>query len=79
MSRRRAARTFPIDAGILTLRRDSDAAAAWLVEVHGTRQSFVDLEDPTRLVFGYIRRIGHVVDCFAPACVPVNAVHLGGG
>lgn len=79
MSRRSRTLTFPIDAGTLTLRRDPDAARAWLLEIHGTRQSFVDLDDPTRLVFAYMRRIAHVVDAAAPAGEPINTVHLGGG
>ena len=79
MSRRSKSQTFAIEAGTMTLRRDPDLPRAWLVEIHGTRQSFVDLDDPTRLVFAYMRRIGHLIDCVAAAGQPVSAVHLGGG
>ena len=30
--------------------------------VDGTAQSHVDRDDPTRLFFEYVRRIGHVLD-----------------
>ena len=79
MSRRSKSQTFPIDAGAMTLTRDPDAARAWLIEIAGTRQSFVDLDEPTRLVFAYMQRIAHVVDCVRPAGQPVSAIHLGGG
>jgi spermidine synthase len=79
MSRRGEAARFVTDSGVLTLRRDPDGAAAWFVDLDGHRQSHVDLEDPTRLVFGYMRRIGHVVDLVAPAGEPLDVVHLGGG
>ncbi|CAM5315901.1 Spermidine synthase OS=Tsukamurella paurometabola (strain ATCC 8368 / DSM / CCUG 35730 / CIP 100753 / JCM 10117 / KCTC 9821 / NBRC 16120 / NCIMB 702349/ NCTC 13040) OX=521096 GN=Tpau_2329 PE=4 SV=1 [Tsukamurella paurometabola] len=45
----------------------------------GTPQSYVDLDDPTNLVFEYVRRIGHVVDLVRPPGEPITAVHLGGG
>ncbi|CAM3863122.1 MULTISPECIES: spermidine synthase [Tsukamurella] len=45
----------------------------------GTPQSYVDLDDPTNLVFEYVRRIGHVADLVRPVGDPITAVHLGGG
>lgn len=47
--------------------------------VDGSAQSHVDLADPTRLFFEYLRRIGHVVDAISPPGAPVAALHLGGG
>ena len=47
--------------------------------VDGSAQSHVDLEDPTRLFFEYLRRIGHVVDAIALPGAPIAALHLGGG
>ena len=35
--------------------------------VDGTAQSHVDPDDPTRLFFEYVRRIGHVLDARARA------------
>lgn len=47
--------------------------------VDDTAQSHVDTLDPSRLFFEYMRRIGHVVDAFAPPGAPVRVLHLGGG
>lgn len=54
-------------------------AGGWEVEVDGTPQSHVDLDDPTHLHFEYIARMGAVVDLLAPAGHALTAVHLGGG
>lgn len=61
------------------LRPDPDHDRAWVVEVDGTRQSHVDLADPTHLAFAYVRRVGHLIDLAAPTGAPLRAVHLGGG
>ncbi len=58
---------------------DPDRDTAWELHVDGAPQSHVDLADPTRLVFEYQRRLGHVVDLCAPQGAAVTAVHLGGG
>ncbi|KQM84324.1 spermidine synthase [Agromyces sp. Leaf222] len=47
--------------------------------VDGSAQSHVDLGDPTRLFFEYLRRIGHVVDAIAAPGAPIAVLHLGGG
>ncbi|SFR84929.1 hypothetical protein SAMN05428970_3084 [Agromyces sp. CF514] len=47
--------------------------------VDGSAQSHVDLSDPTRLFFEYLRRIGHVVDAIALPGAPIAVLHLGGG
>jgi spermidine synthase len=41
--------------------------------------SHVDLRDPTRLDFAYVRRLADVVDIVAPPDAPIDALHLGGG
>ena len=43
------------------------------------RHSYVDLEDPTLLVFAYIRVIASVTDAAYPAGEALRAYHLGGG
>lgn len=40
------------------------------------QQSAVDLDDPTRLVFDYVRRIGDVVDAMPAG--PLRVLHVGG-
>ncbi|WP_134765954.1 fused MFS/spermidine synthase [Nocardioides sp. 1609] len=51
---------------------------AFRVVVDGRDQSHVDLADPTRLAFDYVRRMGDVLDAVAPAGTPVRVVHVGG-
>ncbi|MEO9323950.1 fused MFS/spermidine synthase [Nocardioides sp. C4-1] len=51
---------------------------AYVVRLDGHDQSHVDLADPRRLVFDYVRRAGDVLDAVAPPGVPVRAVHVGG-
>ncbi len=43
------------------------------------RHSYVDLEDPTLLVFAYIRVIASVTDAAYPEGEALRAYHLGGG
>ena len=44
----------------------------------GLSQSHVDLDDPTRLAFDYVRRMADVVDAAGPPGAPVRVVHVGG-
>ena len=45
----------------------------------GVPASHVDLHEPTRLEFPYMRRIGDVLDVMAPSGRPLRALHLGAG
>jgi len=45
----------------------------------GREAGVVDLKDPTRLTFGYMRRIADLIDEFRPAGSSVDALHVGGG
>lgn len=54
----------------------TERADAFVVLVDGHEQSYVDLGDPTRLVFDYVRRMGDVVDALPAAATRV--VHVGG-
>jgi len=47
--------------------------------VGGLEASHVDVADPARLAFPYMRRIGDVLDVLARAGRPLRALHLGGG
>ena len=58
--------TRPVAGGEATLVPDPDLAEGWMLLVDGTQQSHVDLGDPCRLVFEYMRRIGHVIDLLPP-------------
>ena len=45
----------------------------------GLRHSYVDLADPTRLEFEYVRALAAVADASYPAGEPIVAQHLGAG
>jgi MFS family permease len=43
------------------------------------RHSYVDLDDPTYLEFGYTQILGDIADTVAPPGAPLDTVHIGGG
>ncbi|MCR2802211.1 fused MFS/spermidine synthase [Microbacterium sp. zg-Y818] len=49
------------------------------LDVDGTPQSHVDLDDPTHLHFEYVARMGAVIDRLRMPGQPLSAVHLGAG
>ncbi len=51
----------------------------WELDVDGTPQSHVDLDDPTHLHFEYIARMGAVIDQLRMPRQPLTAIHLGAG
>jgi len=71
--------TREVDSGIAELVPELEVPNAWTLYLNGTAQSHVDLEDPTRFEFEYVRRLAHVADLAAPAGAPLRAMHLGGG
>jgi spermidine synthase len=71
--------TREVDSGVAELVPDWEVPDAWTLCLNGTSQSHVDLEDPTRLEFEYVRRLAHVADLVAPAGAPLRVMHLGGG
>ncbi|MEE1649344.1 fused MFS/spermidine synthase [Brachybacterium sp. J144] len=56
-----------------------EVVGGWALLIGGVEQSHVDLEDPTRLVHEYLRRMGNVLDAVRPAGEPLRIAHLGGG
>jgi spermidine synthase len=68
-----------VDLGTAELVPDAGRAQAWTLYVDGVEQSYVDLTDPRRLEFEYVRRIATVVDAAAPPGAPLRVLHLGGG
>jgi SAM-dependent methyltransferase len=53
-------------------------AETFLLRMDGHDQSHVDLDDPTRLDFDYVRRIGDVLDAWGDPGEPVRVLHIGG-
>jgi hypothetical protein len=76
---RRRDRGVPVDGGTAALVRDPDRADAYTLLLDGAPQSHVDLADPTRLEFEYVRWFSYVLDAVAPAGAPLRMLHLGGG
>ena len=57
----------------------SGFTSGWELDVDGTPQSHVDLDDPTHLHFEYVARMGAVIDRLRMPGQPLTAVHLGAG
>lgn len=51
---------------------------AFTLRVGRTDQSYVDLDDPTRLEFDYVQRIADVLESVAPTGQRLRVVHVGG-
>jgi spermidine synthase len=77
--RRASDESFPVDTAIATLVRDGSRRNAWTLLLDGVETSHVDLDDPTSLEFEYVRWLGDVIECVAPAGIRFDTVHLGGG
>jgi spermidine synthase len=71
--------TYPTDNGTAELSKDLDVADGWLLRLDGVPNSYVDLNDPTRLEFEYVQWIADVLDSLADDGEPLDTVHLGGG
>jgi hypothetical protein len=67
------------DSGGIALVADPGRPRAWTLLVDGTPQSHVDLDDPRRLEFEYMRRLGHLVDLAGPPREALRVLHLGAG
>jgi len=57
----------------------SPFGGGWELDVDGTPQSHVDLDDPTHLHFEYVARMGAVIDRLRMPRQPLTAIHLGAG
>lgn len=49
-----------------------------IVEINGVPQSYVDVEDPTKLIFPYMERMADFLDQIAPSGQRYRVVHVGG-
>ncbi len=73
--------SYPIATDFVTveIREDRDHPGGRLLLMDGVEASHVDLEDPTRIVFEYLRHLVGVVDAMFPARDPLDAFQVGGG
>jgi hypothetical protein len=78
-SNRRATVAAAVGFGVAELRPDPAHPRAWTLLVDGVPQSYVDLADPAHLRFDYLQRLAEVLRSCAPARVPLEVLHLGGG
>jgi spermidine synthase len=69
----------PSTGGTVELLNDVERPGAWTLLIDGILQSEVDLGDPRHLEVEYMRRLGHLADLAAPAGMPLDVLHLGGG
>jgi hypothetical protein len=58
--------------------RDPARASGRTLYLEDLKHSYVDLDDPRRLEFDYVRWIGDAIDGAAPAGEPLDGVFLGG-
>lgn len=82
MGRSREAESAPqarLSDGTLARVIPSPFGGGYELEVDGTPQSHVDLDDPTHLHFEYVARMGAVIDQLRMPRQPLTAVHLGAG
>ncbi|QNG20478.1 spermidine synthase [Rhodococcus triatomae] len=70
---------YPIDTGTCELVADSLHPQGWVVKVNGVESSHVNLSDPQRLDFEYMRWIAMLVRERWPVDARLRALHLGGG
>lgn len=70
---------FPIDTGTCELEPDPYNDNGWVLRINGVPSSHIDLADPLRLEFEYMRWIASLVDSRWTATERLRALHLGGG
>jgi spermidine synthase len=68
---------YPVSTGEAALVPDRDGRRGWTLTVNGVPSSHVDLDDPLRLDFEYMRWMADVLDVMEPEG-PLNVLHLGG-
>lgn len=66
-----------IPTGTVELTRDLDDPDGVTVLVNGVPSSYLDLADPTRLVFEYMQQMAAVIERYGDVGGPIDVVHLG--
>jgi spermidine synthase len=70
---------FPIDTGTCELEPDPYSPNSWVLRINGVPSSHIDLDDPKRLDFEYMRWIAALVDARWDPAAKLRVLHLGGG
>ena len=68
-----------MSTGEAALVPDGDGHRGWTLIVNGVPSSHVDLDDPLRLDFEYMRWIADLLDVLLLEGDPLRVLHLGGG
>lgn len=68
---------MPISTGTVELERDPDDPDGVTVLVNGVPSSYIDVADPTHLVFEYMQQMAEVVGRIGPSGGALDVVHLG--
>jgi spermidine synthase len=68
---------YPIETGTAELIQDRDNPGGYMLMVNGVQSSHIDLSDPTRLEFEYMRWMASVIE--EAADEPLRVLHLGAG
>ncbi|SDI62841.1 spermidine synthase [Arthrobacter subterraneus] len=68
-----------IDTGTCELVPDRFNPNGWVLHINGVPSSHIDLADPERLDFEYMRWIGSLTTSQWPVTFRLRALHLGGG
>ncbi len=63
----------------LNVEKDPESSSGYNLILDSTYNSYVDLDDPTRLEYEYTRWIAEAVNTSFPAKRPLDAVFVGGG
>jgi spermidine synthase len=69
--------TWTVSTGTAALVPDGDGRRGWTLMINGVPSSHVDLDDPLRLDFEYMRWIADVIETAEPDG-PLRVLHLGG-
>lgn len=68
-----------IDTGLAELEEEPGNPGSWLLRINGMQSSHVDLNDPLRLDFEYMRWMAALIEDRWSAAERLRVLHLGGG
>ncbi|HSD80450.1 MAG TPA: fused MFS/spermidine synthase [Solirubrobacteraceae bacterium] len=81
MGERWSPRTVTADTGMALAEIVPEHGRPWrrTLRLDGEDASHVDLRDPLRIEWAYVRRLADAADALAPPRKPIDAFHVGGG
>lgn len=70
---------FPTSHATARIESDPSRTGGRLLYLDGVVCSYINLDDPSHLEFGYIKRFADVINLIAEPTAPLRITHLGGG